>query len=165
MPAPDRDRATARLSNSDARSDKPSGTRSPHAPIAVRLRAPRASGADKSPSRRCRRTRRPEGLAARVRFGPQLAVLEQRRLLSALYASDLGDGDGNSHIYRIADYASTPAAVDIGASGTHLTDLAIDPLNDAAYGINGGTSELYAINLNTGKATEVGGLALPAWSP
>ena len=72
---------------------------------------------DKTPPRRGWRTRRPERPPFRVRFRPQVGLLEQRRLLSTLYATGSGVGDGLSQVYRIDDYASAPQAVDIGSSG------------------------------------------------
>jgi hypothetical protein len=84
MPTPGRDRATVRLSKPGSRSAERSGARSAPAPIAVPPRAPVASGADKTPWRRGRRTRRPDRLPFRVRFRPQVGVLEQRALLSGL---------------------------------------------------------------------------------
>ena len=83
MPAPERDRATDRLSNPDSRSaERP-------APARRLLRLPSRRrvcrlGADKTPWRRGRRTRRPARLRSRVRFRPQVGFLEQRALLSAL---------------------------------------------------------------------------------
>ena len=89
-----------------------------------------------------------------ARYRPDVSLLEQRRLLSTLYAVGSGVGDGTSHLYQIDEYAASPTAVDIGSSGTILTDLAIDPLNDAAYAIS--LTDLYSVNLNTGEATEIG---------
>jgi hypothetical protein len=91
-----------------------------------------------------------------ARYRPDVSLLEQRALLSTLYAVGSGVGDGTSHLYQIDDYAASPTAVDIGKSGTILTDLAIDPLSDAAYGIS--YTDLYSVNLNTGKAAEIGAL-------
>ena len=84
MPAPEHDRATVRLSNPDSRSAKRTGARSAPEPIAV---APRASidlASDKTPPRRGWRTRRPERSPFRVRFRPQVGLLEQRALLSGV---------------------------------------------------------------------------------
>ena len=93
-----------------------------------------------------------------ARYRPDISLLEQRALLSTLYAVGSGVGDGTSHLYQIDDYAASPTAVDIGPSGTILTDLAVDPLNDAAYGIS--FTDLYSVNLNTGKAVEIGALGI-----
>jgi Bacterial Ig-like domain (group 3) len=84
MPTPDRDPATDRLSNPDSRSAERSGARPAPAPIAVPPRASVAAGADETPSRRDRRTRRLRRLTSQVRFRPQIVLLEQRALLSAL---------------------------------------------------------------------------------
>ena len=156
MTTPDCDRATDRLSSPDARSAELFGARSAPGPTAVPSRESVAVGADKTPSRRGRRTRRPERSPFRIRFRPQVGLLEQRRLLSTLYATGSGVGDGTSQVYRIDDYASAPQAVDIGSSGALLWDLALDPLNDAAYAIS--PTDLYSVNLNTGHATEIGAL-------
>jgi hypothetical protein len=90
------------------------------------------------------------------RYRPEIASLEERTLLSTLYAVGSGVGDGTSHLYQINDYAAAPKAVDIGSTGTVLTALAIDPQNDAAYGVGGG--DLYSVNLTTGKAAAIGSL-------
>jgi hypothetical protein len=82
-------------------------------------------------------------------------------LLSTLYASGWDEANGPSHIYKVEDYASSPRAVDVGSSGVHLNDLAIDPLNDAAYAISLAASSLYSVNLNTGQATRIGALGAP----
>ena len=84
MTTPDRDRATDRLSNPDSRSAEPSGARSAPAPIAV---PPRASvdlggGQDSLRGAAGERDGRRE-LRSRVRFRPQVGLLEQRALLSA----------------------------------------------------------------------------------
>ena len=84
MTTPDCDRATDRLSNRDARSAELFGARSAPAPTAVPSRESVAVGTDKTPSRRGRRTRRPERSPFRIRFRPQVGLLEQRALLSAL---------------------------------------------------------------------------------
>ena len=65
-----------------------------------------------------------------------------------------GVGDATATFYRIDEYAASPTADDIGSSGTILTDLAVDPLNDAFYGVS--YTDLYSVNMNTGKATEIG---------
>jgi sugar lactone lactonase YvrE len=93
------------------------------------------------------------------RHGFDVACLEQRSLLSTLYAVGSGVGAGTSSLYKIAEYSTTPTAVEIGNTGVLLTDLAIDPRNDAAYAIS--FRNLYAINLTTGKATEIGPLGFP----
>ena len=106
-----------------------------------------------------RRSRRPERSRFHVRFRPQVGLLEQRRLLSTLYATGSGVGDGTSQVYRIEGYASAPTAVDISSSGALLWDLAVNPLNDSAYAIS--PTDLYSLNLNTGHATEIGALGVP----
>jgi hypothetical protein len=93
------------------------------------------------------------------RYRPEIASLEERTLLSTLYAVGSGVGDGTSHLYQINDYAAAPKAVDIGSTGTVLTALAIDPQNDAAYGVGGG--DLHSVNLTTGKAADIGSLGAP----
>ncbi len=77
-------------------------------------------------------------------------------MLSTLYAIGSGVGNGSSVLYEIANYATAPTAVSIGDSGVLLTDLAIDPKNDAAYAIS--FKNLYSINLTSGAATEIGPL-------
>jgi hypothetical protein len=106
--------------------------------------APRAL----SRSRRAVRLRR--------RHFPEVAYLEQRSLLSTLYAVGSGVGNGSSNLYKIANYASAPTAINIGKTGVLLSDIAIDPRNDAAYAIS--FKNLCAINLSTAKATEIGPL-------
>ncbi len=93
------------------------------------------------PSRRCR---------------PDFTCLEDRTMLATLYAVGSGVGDRSSQLYEIASYASAPRAVDIGNTGVLLSDLAINPKNDAAYAIS--FTNLYSINLSTGKATDIGPL-------
>ena len=83
MTTPNRDRATDRLSNPDSPSAEPFCARSAPAPIAV-PRESVALRAAKTPSRRGWRTRRPERFPSRLRFRPQIGLLEQRALLSAL---------------------------------------------------------------------------------
>jgi hypothetical protein len=84
MPTPDRDRATDRSSKRDSRSAERSGARSAPAPIAAPPRAFVASRADKALSRRGRRTGRPERSRFPGRFRPQVGLLGQRVVLSAL---------------------------------------------------------------------------------
>src|SRR5262249_13682182 len=84
MATPDRDRPTDRLSSLDSRSAGPSGVRSRPAPTAAPARASAASGADRTSPRRGRRTRWPEKPPSRAGFRPQVGLLEQRSLLSAL---------------------------------------------------------------------------------
>src|SRR5271157_4409826 len=83
MTTPNRDQVTDRLSNPDSPSAEPFCARSAPAPIAVR-RESVALRAAKTPSRRGWRTRRPERFPSRLRFRPQIGLLEQRALLSAL---------------------------------------------------------------------------------
>src|SRR5208282_5812032 len=83
MTTPNRDRATDRLSNPDSPSAEPFCARSAPAPIAV-PRESVALRAAKTPSRRGWQTRRPERFPSRLRFRPQIGLLEQRALLSAL---------------------------------------------------------------------------------
>ncbi len=113
MPTPDRDRATDRLPNPDSRSAERSGARSAPAPIAVPPRAFVASGADKAPWRRGRRTRRPERLPSRVRFRPQVGLLEQRALLSETQVNI--NPYVNSNVQKYANGSNYPAG------GTTLT--------------------------------------------
>jgi hypothetical protein len=84
MPAPDRDRATARLSNPDSRSAELTGAHSGPAPMAVPPRAIVAQRTDRTPSRRGWRTRRPDRHLSSGRFRPQVGLLEQRALLRGL---------------------------------------------------------------------------------
>ncbi len=84
MPTPGRDRATDRLSNPDSRSAERSGARSARAPIAVPPCDSIATGAAKTPAQRGGRKRRTARPSSRVRFRPQVGLLEQRALLSAL---------------------------------------------------------------------------------
>jgi hypothetical protein len=84
MTTPDHDRAIDRLSNPDSRAAEPSGARVAPALIAIAPSESVESGADKAPLRLGRRTRRPERLPSRVRFRPQVGLLEQRSLLSTL---------------------------------------------------------------------------------
>ena len=91
-----------------------------------------------------------------ARYRPEVSLLEQRALLSTLYAVGSGIGDGTSHLYEIDDYATSPTAVDIGSTSVILPDIAIDPVNDAAYAIS--FTDLYSVNLDTGKATKIGAL-------
>ena len=84
MTTPERDRATGRLSNPNSRSAEPSGARSATAPIAIQPREPAILGAHKIPLQRGRRTRPPKTFRSRGRFLPQVGLLEQRALLSAL---------------------------------------------------------------------------------
>ena len=109
------------------------------------LKSQRRPGSSRQSLRAARRS---------ARYRPDVSLLEQRALLSTLYAVGSGVGDATSHLYQIDDYAASPTAVDIGPSGTILTDLAVDPLNDAAYGVS--FTDLYSVNLNTGKAAEIG---------
>lgn len=93
-------------------------------------------------------------------YRAEVSPLETRSLLSNLYATGSGVGDGTSHLYTIDSYSTSPQAVDIGSSGEILTDLAVNPANDAAFAV-GPTfldldSVLYSINLQTGAATEIG---------
>jgi hypothetical protein len=69
------------------------------------------------------------------RLCPEIALLEQRSLLSTRYAVGSGVVGGSSSLYEIANYASTPTAIDVGNTSARLTDLAINPQNDAAYAI------------------------------
>ena len=84
MATPNRDRVTDGLSRPDSRSAEPFAVRSALAPIGVAPRDSVAVRAPKSPVRRDRRTRRLESFRSRVRFRPQVGLLEQRALLSAL---------------------------------------------------------------------------------
>jgi hypothetical protein len=63
----------------------------------------------------------------------------------------IGFGVSN-HLYRVDNYATTPTAVDLGASGAQLTDIAITP-SGTGYAIT--TTGLYTINLENGKTTLV----------
>jgi hypothetical protein len=112
------------------------------------------SNSDSSPAEPFggRRPRRTEGL----RYRPEIAPLEERSLLSTLFAVGSGVGDGTSHLYQISDYATAPKAVDIGSTGTLLTAIAISQQGEAAYGVTG--SELYSVNLTSGKASAIGSL-------
>ena len=104
MITPDRDRATDWLSNPDSRSAERSGARSAPAPMAVRPHASAASGADKTCWRRGRRSRRPERLPSRVRFRPQVGLLEQRALLSATGESQVNINPYvNSNLQKYTD--------------------------------------------------------------
>lgn len=165
VPRPDRRRATDRPSNPDPRVAEPSFVGSSRVPIVVPPPGVIASGSDRTPSSRGRRTRRPGRPSSGARFRPQVGLLEPRQLLATLYASGWDDGGGPSHIYKVEDYASSPRAVNIGSSGFQLNDLAIDPLNDAAYAISLAASSLYSVNLTTGQATRIGSLVHRAWMP
>ena len=83
MTTPDCDRASDRSLNDDSRSAEPSGSRSAPTLMAVSPRESVASGVEKTPSRRGRPTRQPQTLRSRIRFQPQVGLLEQRALLSA----------------------------------------------------------------------------------
>jgi hypothetical protein len=76
-----------------------------------------------------------------------------------LFAVGSGVGDGSSNLYKIVNYASGPKAVNIGESGVLLTDLAINPKTGAAFAIS--FTDLYSINLTTGKVTDIGPLDAP----
>jgi hypothetical protein len=83
-------------------------------------------------------------------------IKEQAAPAQILYAVGSGVGNGSSSLYEIANYGSAPKAVDIGNTGVLLTDIAINPKTGAAYAIS--FSDLYSINLSTGKVTDIGSL-------
>jgi hypothetical protein len=63
----------------------------------------------------------------------------------------IGFGKPNNHLYRVDNYATTtPTAVDLGATGQLLTDIAITP-SGTAYAIT--ITGLYKIDLENGKTT------------
>ena len=116
MPTSDRDRATGRLSNPDSRSAERFGTCLAPALIAVSPRGSTASVAGKTISRRGPRTRRPESLRSRVRFRPQVGLLEQRTLLSELQVNI--NPYVNSNLRKYPNY---PNGTDYPVGGTNLT--------------------------------------------
>lgn len=59
----------------------------------------------------------------------------------------IGFGVSN-RLYRVDNYNTTPTAVDLGATGVRLTDIAITP-SGTGYAIT--TTGLYTINLENGK--------------
>lgn len=63
----------------------------------------------------------------------------------------IGFGVSN-RIYRVDNYATTPQAVDLGASGVRLTDIAITPAG-TAFGIT--ETKLFKVNLENGKTSLV----------
>lgn len=71
----------------------------------------------------------------------------------------VGDGNangtgGNSMLYQITGYSTTPKIVNIGNTGVLLMDLAIKPVTRVFYGLTNST--LYTLNSSTGASTAVG---------
>lgn len=61
----------------------------------------------------------------------------------------IGFGVSN-HLYRVDNYATAPTAVDLGATGQRLTDIAITP-SGIGYAIT--ITGLYRIDLENGRTT------------
>jgi len=79
------------------------------------------------------------------------------RRSSVMYCTGTGtDTDQSRHIYRVEQYETSPSAIDLGASGERLTDIAIDPCTARAYAIT--IDKLFSVDLVTGKLNLLGTL-------
>src|SRR4051812_4434928 len=88
------------------------------------------------------------------RFRPTVEAMEDRVVMTTLYAVGSGVGDGSSNLYRISNFAAAPVAVNVGETHAVLTDLAINPRTGIGYAIS--FSTLYRINLSNGVLTTIG---------
>lgn len=73
-----------------------------------------------------------------------------------MYATGQIIGDGSSNLYRVDNYDTAPAAVDLGETGLFLTDMAITP-SGIGYAIS--VNALYRIDLTNAAPTLVGNLS------
>ncbi len=84
-----------------------------------------------------------------------VTVLVPSARAGMLFAVGSGVGDRSSNLYRIDNYATSPAAVNIGETGHIMFDLAIDPTTDRFYAIDD-SRQLFELNPLTGQATLIG---------
>jgi Bacterial Ig-like domain (group 3) len=121
MSTPNRDRATNSLSNPASRLAKPSGVRSASPPNIVPPREPDASASDKTPTRRGRRTRRPESFLSRHRFRPQVGLLEQRALLTQINLNPYVNSNLQSYANGL-DFPTGGSSLTVGGIGFTLAN-------------------------------------------
>lgn len=79
------------------------------------------------------------------------------RRQGVMYCTGSGTNtDQSRHIYRVEQFDTAPQAVDLGASGERLTDIAIDRCTARAYAIT--IDKLFSVDLASGKLHLIGPL-------
>jgi len=71
-----------------------------------------------------------------------------------MYGVGTGINDNSSNLYRINNFSTAPAAVNIGESGAVLTDVAVHPTTGVIFASDG--LQLFTLNPTTGARTLIG---------